>query len=173
MGARAVRAGLTSAAIAALVVTAAPAPTAVADDGNWGINGTFIATSNGEFAKTNEQYRNEAVVRTIWTVSTTCVNPTDCTGTVHSDAGWDAPIYSRSGLWFVKRAIPNWQPCSNGTFADGLQLFRFYAGDPMTGQQSVPPQGVWLGEDVTNSPSGACGINKRLEINMPFNLKAA
>jgi hypothetical protein len=36
-----------------------------------------------------------------WTVSTTCVNPTDCTRTVASDAGWSAPIYARSGIWYV------------------------------------------------------------------------
>src|SRR6185436_10452444 len=110
MGASAVRAGLTVAAVAGLVASATPAPRAAADA--WGINGTFVATSNGEWAKTNEQFRNEAVVRSNWTISTTCINPTDCTGTVHSDAGWDAPIYARSGMWFVKRAIPNWQPCS-------------------------------------------------------------
>ncbi|MET0705010.1 MAG: hypothetical protein ABWY93_35610 [Mycobacterium sp.] len=170
MGASAVRAGLTVAAVAALVASATPAPHAAADA--WGLNGTFVATSNGQWAKTNEQFRNEAVVRSNWTISTTCINPTDCTGTVHSDAGWDAPIYARSGIWFVKRALPNWQPCSNGTFVDGLQMFRFYAGDPYTGNGVVTPAGTWLGEDITSSPSGACGINKQLVINMPFNLKA-
>jgi hypothetical protein len=36
----------------------------------------------------------------------------------------------------------------------------------------VTPAGTWLGEDITSSASGSCGINKQLVINMPFNLKA-
>jgi xanthosine utilization system XapX-like protein len=170
MGVRATRAGLTIAAVATLVAIASPAPDAAAEA--WGINGTYVATSNGQWSRTNEQFRDEGVVRSNWTISTTCVDPMDCTGTVHSDAGWDAPIYARSGMWYVKRAIPNWEPCPDGTFADGLQTFRFYAADPFTGQKAPTPSGTWLGNDSTNSASGSCGINKQLVINMPFNLKA-
>jgi hypothetical protein len=140
---------------------------------SWGLNGRFVATSNGQYAKTNEQFHDEAVVRTTWTISTTCSNPTDCTGTVSSDAGWSAPIYSRSGLWYVKRAVTNWRPCGDGTFADGLQMFQFYAGDIETGQAVSPTDtaSAWLGRDVTTSASGACGVNKQLVIAMPFNLR--
>ena len=39
------------------------APAAQADDANardWALNGTFLATSNGDWATTNDVYRNEA-----------------------------------------------------------------------------------------------------------------
>ncbi len=169
MRALAVRVGLT---VAAIATTAGIAPPHAGAD-SWGINGTYIATSNGDYAKTNEQFRNEATVRSRWTISTTCIEPSDCTGTVTSDLGWTAPIYARSGIWYVKRAIPNWQPCPNGTAADGLQMFRFFAGDLQTGDMVSHPAGAYLGEDITSSPSGACGVNKQLVIDMPFNLIAA
>jgi hypothetical protein len=51
-------------------------------------------------------------------------------------------------------------------------LFTFYAGDPSTGQQ-LPGSGTYLGDDVTTSPSGACGINKQLMVKMPFKMVAA
>jgi hypothetical protein len=169
MSALAKRVGMAIVAAAALSFVAPQLATAE----TWGMNGQFTATSNGQYARTNDQYDDEAVVRTTWTVSTTCINPTDCTGTVTSDAGWSAPIYARSGVWYVKRAIANWRPCGDGTFADGLQMFQFYAGDIVTGQLVPPTEtpSAFLGQDITNSPSGACGINKQLEIAMPFNLQ--
>ena len=155
MGAFAARVGLAIAVIVALSLVS-PRPAAAA---SWGLNGQYVATSNGQYAKTNEQYSDEAVVRTRWTISTTCIDPTDCTGTVTSDAGWSAPIYARSGLWFVKHPIANWRRCDDGTFADGLQTFQFYPGDLVTGQVVPPSQtpSAWLGQDATRSPSGACG----------------
>jgi hypothetical protein len=75
-------------------------------------------------------------------------------------------------MWYVRHAIPDWQPCPDGTAVDGLQLFTFYAGDPMTGQQ-LPGSDTYLGDDTTTSPSGACGINKQLVVQMPFKLVAA
>lgn len=163
------RVGLALAAVSAMSVVAPP--TAAAEP--WGMNGQFVATSNGQYARTNEQFDDEAVVRTTWTVSTTCINPTDCTGTVTSDAGWSAPIYARSGIWYVKREIPGWRPCDDGTSANGLQMFQFYAGDIVTGQAVSPTDtpSAWLGQDITRTASGACGINKQLVIRMPFNLR--
>ena len=169
MDARVLQGCSTIAVISALTVVA---PHAAAAE-PWGINGRFVATSNGQYAKTNEQFEDEAVVRTTWTVSTTCVNPTDCTGTVTSDAGWSEPIYARSGIWYVKREISKWRPCGDGTYANGLQMFQFYAGDILTGQAVSPTDtpSAWLGQDITRSPGGACGINKQLVIAMPFNLR--
>jgi hypothetical protein len=172
MGAFAVRAGVTVGAAAILAAVGMPAA-ASASEGDWGINGTYIATSNGDWSRTNEIYQNETSVRQTWNISTTCSNPTDCVGTVTSDQGWTAPIYARAGLWYVKRALPGWEPCPDGTAADGLQTFNFYAGDPETGQAAPTSSSTFLGQDVTKSASGSCGINKQLVINMPFKMVAA
>ena len=63
-------------------------PTAGASgDDEWGINGTYIATSNGQWAQTNDIYRNEASVRSTWTISMTCSTPLECTGRVSVISG--------------------------------------------------------------------------------------
>jgi hypothetical protein len=90
-----------------------------------------------------------------------------------SDQGWSAPIYQKSGVWYVKRAIPGWEPCPDGTAADGLQMFRFYPADPLTGEGRPLGSDTFLGEDNTRSASGSCGINKQLVIYMPFKLVPA
>ena len=172
MSAFASRAGLTIGAAAMIAAVGIPAAANASED-DWGLNGTFTATSNGDWAKTNEQFRNEASVRQTWTISTTCVNPADCVGQVSSDQGWTAPIYSKAGLWYLKRSIPGWEPCPDGTVADGLQMFRFFAGDPLTGQALPSGSNTYLGEDITKSASGSCGINKPLVVNMPFKMVVA
>jgi hypothetical protein len=159
--------------VAATLVFVATPPTAAAQPDDGSLNGRYIATSNGDWAQTNDQFRNESSVRSIWMISSTCVDPTDCTGTMTSDLGWTADIDKKSGMWFVRHPIPGWQRCPDGTAADGLQLFRFYAGDPLTGQPSPSGTNTYLGDDITSSPSGACGINKQLVIDMPFKMVAA
>jgi hypothetical protein len=155
--------------ILALILGAAAAPTARADDSStWGINGTYSVVSNGEWAQTNDRYQNEAVVRSTWTISTTCTTPVDCTGTVKSDQGWSAPVYTDSGAsWYVKRTVPGWEPCPNGTAADGEQTYRFYPVDPNTGLISQDTKTL-TGEDRTIGASGACGISLWLSIKMPI-----
>jgi hypothetical protein len=174
MGALAVKLGVvtSAAALAALGAIVAPA-TASAFNEDGSMNGTYIATSNGEWAQTNERFQDEASKRNTWTISTACINPTDCVGTVKSDEGWSAPIYKRSGIWYVKRALPNWEPCPDGTFVDGMQMYRFFAGDPLTGEAKPLGSDTYLGEDNTTTVSGSCGINKQLEIRIPFKLVAA
>ena len=66
-------------------------------------------------------------MRAIWTVSSQCSYPTECTGTVTSNQGWTAPIYQTGGEWYVKHVVPQWIPCPDGSTADGLQMFRFKA----------------------------------------------
>jgi hypothetical protein len=134
----------------------------------WGINGTYAAVSDGNQAKTNEQYRNEAVVRSTWTIETSCTSPVDCTGTVVSDAGWTAPIYTRTGIFWVKRTVPGWEKCDDGTAADGLQEFRFYPAAP-DGSRTTESTTL-AGEDKTTGPSGACGRSLWLVIRMPLRL---
>ena len=65
-----IRTLLTTALTAGATVLAgvATAPTAAASGEEWGLNGTYIATSNGEWARTNEIFRNEASIRSTWTI---------------------------------------------------------------------------------------------------------
>jgi hypothetical protein len=135
---------------------------------DWGLNGVFTATSNGEWAKTNDIYHDEASVRANWSIATSCSYSTECAGTVSTDAGWSATIYQKSGLWYVKRTVPGWQPCPDGPAADGLQEFKFWPAAP---DGSVDPQSSTLvGVDHTVGPSGACGKSLPLAIVMPFKL---
>jgi hypothetical protein len=141
-----------------------------ADINNPAINGTFLATSNGEWATTNDSYHNEATVRSTWTISTSCENPVKCSGTVVSDQGWTAHIIHVPGIWKVIRELPNWETCGDGTAATGKQVITFY---PM-GSDPVQPidfdSTTFAGEDVTTGPSGACGVNNSLQVTLPFKL---
>lgn len=143
------------------------APAAASDE--WALNGTFTATSNGEWATTNEVYHDEKSVRAIWTISTTCSYPSECTGTVTSDQGWTAPIYQTGGMWYVKHTVPDWMPCQDGSTSPGLQVFRFIPITP-DGASTDPSSNTLAGEDQTTGVSGACGISLPLFINMPFKL---
>jgi len=146
----------------------APTSTAAAS-ADWGLNGTYVATSNGEWAKTNDVFHDEASIRRTWTITTTCSYPSECTGTVDSDFGWHAPIYKKSGVWYVKKTVDNWQPCPDGTAGPGLQVFRFYPATP-DGSGTDPASNTLMGEDSTTGVSGSCGSSKVLFITMPFKL---
>ena len=141
-----------------------------ADINNPAINGTFLATSNGEWARSQDTYHDEASIQSVWTISTTCENPVACSGTVISDQGWTANIIHKPGLWKVVRELPNWETCGDGTAATGRQVITFW---PITSDPVEPINAdstTFSGEDETTGPSGACGINNELQINMPFKL---
>ena len=108
-------------------------------------------------------------MRAIWTISSQCSYPTECTGTVSSDQGWTAPIYQTGGEWYVKHVVENWMPCQDGTFGPGLQVFRFKR---MTadGAYIDPKSNTLIGEDITTGRSGNCGRSLPLYITMPFKL---
>ena len=146
----------------------ATAPTAAAA-AKWALNGTYTATSNGEWARTNDVFHDERSVRAVWSISSQCSYPTECTGTVSSDQGWSAPIYQRSGEWYVKHVITGWMPCPDGSSGDGLQVFRFKAMTP-DGDEIDPTSNTLIGEDATTGQSGACGRSLPLFITMPFKL---
>ena len=74
---------LTSVLLAGVAAT----PTAHASD-KWALNGTFTATSNGEWSRTNDVFVDQVSVRAMWTISSQCSYPTECTGTVTSNQGW-------------------------------------------------------------------------------------
>jgi hypothetical protein len=154
---------VTSLAATAWILLGAVSPTpAWADprdvDGDYSVNGRFTATSDGQWAKTRDVFKDEATIVSTWTITSTCSTPYRCTGQVQSDQGWTADTYMLSGLWYVRRDIPDWMPCPDGTTAPGHQLFKFYREDDTT----------LAGEDKTMSPSGACGKNLPLVIKMPF-----
>ncbi len=157
------------AAIAAVGLSGLVGPAPAFGSDNWGLNGTYLATSNGEWAKTNDVFHNERSVRSTWTVSTVCSYPTECSGTVNSDAGWSAPIYQKSSVWYVRRVVPGWETCQDGPAGDGLQLFRFIAATP-DGGSADGNSNTLVGEDQTTGAGGSCGINLPLFITMPFKL---
>ncbi|WP_228032373.1 hypothetical protein [Mycolicibacterium sp. P9-22] len=161
--------GATVAATLAAAITGLQPATASANGNDWGLNGTYIATSNGEWSKTNAVFEDRPSLRSTWTISTQCSYPGECTGTVDSDFGWSAPIYQKSGVWYVKHQIDNWVPCVDGTSAPGLQEFRFAPTTP-SGDRVDPDSKTLVGEDRTTGQSGACGINLPVFINMPFKL---
>lgn len=150
--------------VAAVSVALAPAelPVAQATIDDIAINGTLRAVSDGQWAKTNEIFHDESTVSSLWTVTSACTGVFDCTGTVHSDQGWTAPIRYQSLMWYVSRTLPDWEHCADGTSVPGKQIVKFYRdpNDPT----------IFKGWDTVVGPSGACGINTPLVVEMPFKL---
>jgi hypothetical protein len=157
---------LVSGAVAAV---AAVAPMAAASGEEWGLNGTYIATSNGDWSRTNDVFRDETSVRSTWTITTTCTTPVECTGRVSSDQGWSADVSIHGSEYVVKRDIPNWEPCADGSARTGHQNYRFWPVDEK-GWVDLSST-VFGGQDKTSGESGACGINQALIIQMPFRLE--
>jgi hypothetical protein len=160
---------LVGSAGAALALGLVPSGHAYAAD--WALNGRYLATSNGDWATTNEVYRDEATVRSVWTISMTCSNVVTCEGTVVSDAGWSAAIAVRSSDYYVVRDLPDWQRCADGTgrTVTGHQRYRFYPAGP--DGNIVPGSNVLAGTDKTSGESGACSLNQKVQIEMPFRLE--
>jgi hypothetical protein len=144
------------------------AATAVADQ-SWGINGTFVTSSNGEWAKVNQRYQDQPSERETWTISTQCISPSECTGTVQSDAGWTAPIYTTNSLWYVKRTIPDWRFCADGAAIEGFQEYKIYPVGS-DGHYDLASD-EYTGENRVIGPSGSCGRNQWPVIEMPFYMK--
>jgi hypothetical protein len=153
----------TLAALTAIAIgSACAAPDAHAQD-EVAINGTFTAFSDGQWARTNDSYHDEANVTQTWTVTSTCTTFQDCTGRVTSDQGWSGDLVYMSGRWKVSRTVANWEPCIDGTALPGEQSYTFWFGYPKDPNQ-------YIGWDRTAGPSGGCGFNKVLEVEMPFKL---
>ncbi len=145
------------------------APTAHAED--MALNGRYLATSIGDFAATNDVYRDIPSVRSVWTITMTCVNQLTCSGTVESDTGWSAEITTTNGEYVVKRELPHWQPCADGTgrTVTGHQRYRFFPVGPDGSQ--LPGSRVFGGYDKTSGESGGCSLNEKTEIEIPFRLE--
>jgi hypothetical protein len=135
------------------------------------INGTYRATSNGNWAKINDQFNYEPTVVSTWTISSSCSNFQTCNGTLTSDQGWSAPIYMIDGImWYVRHDVPNWERCQDGTAFTGQQTYYFYPVDPGGNGEFQIGSPVFAGKDKTIGPSGACGQNQWLGIEMPLRL---
>ncbi|MGC2654272.1 MAG: hypothetical protein WA317_11890 [Mycobacterium sp.] len=160
-----------SASLLAAMVTGGlgAAPSALGSDDGDPVNGTYIATSVGEWATTNESFHDEPTVHSTWTITTSCTTAQDCSGQVTSDQGWSAPLIKHDGtVWFLRRDVPNWESCPDGTAATGHQVIYFIP----VGQDGMVQHGssTLAGQDKTTGPSGACGANRWLVIAMPFRL---
>jgi hypothetical protein len=142
---------------AAMIQAGSPAHAAV----DPALNGKYTATSDGVWAKKNHVLHEEPVVVSTWTVSSTCANPVNCAGRVSSDQGWSADLKLVGGsLWLVTRDVENWERCPDGSAFTGHQHYKFYREDDNT----------WKGWDETLGPSGACGANQWLFVEIPFTL---
>ena len=121
------------------------APTADASE-DPAINGTFTVQSNGQWATTNDVYRDEAVVRSTWTVSTSCTTILDCSGTVASDQGWTAPVNLVGDEWHVLHTgqelgtLPRTAPSSTVLSCTASIPLTIAAGWPCMGRPSTPEQ---------------------------------
>lgn len=145
------------------------APVAHASKDDVAINGTFHAASLGEWSHTNQQFRDQATVRATWTITSTCTTFQQCSGTVKSDQGWTEPLGTHDGImWYLRHDVPNWEPCQDGSSFTGKQTYFFYPVDTAGGVAYGSP--VFAGTDKTIGPSGACGQNRWLVIEMPFRL---
>jgi hypothetical protein len=133
------------------------------------INGTFRVTSIGNWATINDQFNGEPTTVQTWTISSTCTSFLECKGTVKSDEGWSAPIYMNDGeLWYVKHEVPNWERCQDGTAFTGKQTFSIYPVDPAGSGMWQIGSPVLAGKSRTTGPSGACGQNQWLNIELPL-----
>ena len=134
------------------------------------VNGTYTATVIGDWARTNNVYHQETVVRSTWKITSSCTTAQDCKGEVVSDQGWSAPLHMHDGLnWYMKRDIPNWETCPDGTSFTGKDYVYFYPANPDTGENTLGSP-VLAGRDKTTGPVGVCGTNAPLTIDQPFRL---
>ncbi len=140
---------------------------------NYGIelNGTWRVMTNGEWARTNQVLIDEKVVIQNWTITSSCVSPLECTGTVVSDQGWTAPINLVKVYWILNRDIPNWAPCPDGTFATGHDKWTVWGINPTINERDLKITDLLAGHQITETESGACGINKPLDIEIPVRME--
>jgi hypothetical protein len=166
-------------AVTVTVILAAVAGTgmAIPVHAQWGsnIDGTYQVMSDGEWAQRDAApgggsvFIDQKTVTERWTVHTTCASPIECSGTVTSSLGWTGTA-RLDDHWFVDHEIPNWLPCPDGTFAPGHQKFILWAVDPATNERQYDNMSFLAGRNITKAPSGACGRNQPLVIEMPVKM---
>lgn len=163
---------VTIGACAATLVAATGVAAQAHASGPYGIelNGQYLVTSVGGMSKTNEVFHDEQTVRQVWTTTSTCESPTSCTGHLTSSLGWEADMVYTEDRWVIRRTIPNWEPCADGTASPGRQEFRFWVVDS-NGQRYPSDGSLFGGYDETYGLSGACGRNLPLVIKMPVRVQ--
>jgi hypothetical protein len=155
----------TAAAVLGLALASMPVADASPD---FSVNGRYLVTSDGQFAKTNEVFMKEATKVETWTLSSTCTTAHECTGEVVSDKGWSSPMRYHINAWFIDRELPDWQVCPDGTRSKGTQRLTFQGID-RTGM-NVRGTDLMAGYDRTQGEGGACGRNMPTVIIMPLTL---
>lgn len=146
-------------AITALV-SSAPARAEYFCDGP--INGVYSAVSDGQWAKIREIYRLGVTVESVWTIESSCQDFMLCTGTVVTDQGWSSPLECHAGSWTVLLEHPSWQRCPDGSTTPGEQRFSFFI--------DRTDRTRYRGSDRTLAPSGGCGVNLPMTVELPFRL---
>lgn len=156
---------LAASAMSFVIAAGVPPSAAAGPNDGVALNGVYTVVSDGQMAKTNERFQDEATVTARWTMTSDCSTFQDCTGRVTSDQGWTADLTNISNVWYVRRTLPNWEPCPDGSAAPGEQTYYFWS-DPANAADLI-------GWDLTVGPSGACGINKSLTVKLPLRLTPA
>ena len=163
----------------AVMVSVVSAPSALATDYGVALNGTYRAFSNGEWAQTSagpngaggaQVYIDQPSKLEIFSVSSDCASPISCSGEVRSDAGWTGALSYNGDTWTIKRDIPNWLPCPDGTAAPGHQNFALWGFNPSTSEKNKD-RNLIVGWERTQAPTGACGYNKPVVTQLPVRLE--
>lgn len=163
--------GAVAAATAVILQLGVAAPARASDYGVE-LNGTYRVTTNGEWAKANYVFKDQRTVVQTWTVSSSCTSPITCSGEVTSDQGWTAPLLQKGDYWLVERVVENWLPCPRYDLAyPGTQKYIFWGWDAAKSQTDMKKTDVLPGRERTVGPSGACGINRPLAIEMPMRME--
>ncbi|OBI78513.1 hypothetical protein [Mycobacterium sp. E740] len=166
-------AGAAAIAVFGSLATSTPAH---ADDFDIALNGTYRVMSDGEWAKRGmtpggaDVFFDQKTVVQTWTISTECVSPIECSGTVQSDLGWTGTIRLKD-FWIIDHDIPNWLPCPDGSSAPGHQKFIVSGWNPARNERNVKITDFLMGRDQTKGPSGACGTNQPVVIEMPVKMQ--
>ena len=71
--------------------------------------------------------------------------------------------------WYLKREIPDWETCPDGSSHPAMDYIMFYPANPETGENSFGSS-VLAGRDNTIGTTGVCGQNTPLDIEQPFRL---
>jgi hypothetical protein len=164
------RAFVVAAAIALVAGTGIATPAYA--EGSSDISGVYQVMSDGEWAQRDAApggapvFIDQATTTERWTIHTTCATPIECNGTVVSSLGWTGTA-RLDDHWFVDHEIPNWLPCPDGTFAPAHQKFILWGVDPATNERQYTDITFFAGRNQTKTPSGACGRNQPLQIEMP------
>lgn len=75
-------------------------PVAVAEPPLPGLNGRYLAVTDGTEGFKNDVLYLQPSITATWTVNTVC-DVTECTGRVFSDQGWSSDIWMSNGRWTV------------------------------------------------------------------------